>query len=355
MEYTSIIDNTIAENSKDWATNIHTKLTKPLTVNGVVVRPTLTLAISKIEPFATTTGSVFWEHQSRARVASLQFDPTICDIPKYDASQTDRLTKQNQLITEISEGIGNREFIPYYQVKVDAQTGLPSSLEALCRWQKCSDKLMNPDEFIPAAEHSGQIVAMTYLLLDQVVEDINSWSDQGLFVERVAINIAGDLLHHNELPQMLAAHLARLPKSCAGLELEITENILLGDNLEKISDTLTTIRNMGIKVSIDDFGTGYASLQTLIELPFDILKLDKAFVHPMKENGNGSEIVSAMISLSNKLHKACVVEGIENQWQWDQLRTMGADELQGYYFHQPSDAESTLNYLIKAKNTIKAA
>ena len=95
---------------------------------------------------------------------------------------------------------------------------------------------------------------------------------------------------------------------------------------------------MGIHVSIDDFGTGYASLQTLIDLPFDVLKVDRAFVIPMTESGSGNEVVSAMISLSNTLGKSCVIEGVETDWQWRSLADMGANELQGFYFHKPANA-----------------
>lgn len=130
--------------------------------------------------------------------------------------------------------------------------------------------------------------------------------------------------------------------------MEITENIAIDDNLEKTEKMLNFIRALGIHVAIDDFGTGYASLQTLIDMPVDVLKIDRSFVLPMTENGSGSEVVSAMISLSNKLNKRCVVEGIETEWQWHKLAELGADELQGFYFHRPANAVETATALHEA-------
>ena len=234
------------------------------------------------------------------------------------------------------------------------QTPVQSSIEALARWKKPDGSLVSPGVFIPAAESTGQIVDLTFYLFDKVLADIQDWCAAGVQVERVAINIARDVLLHDELTTRLRHMLDQLPGLCTGLEVEITENIALGDNLERTFKILSEIRQMGIHVAIDDFGTGYASLQTLIDMPFDVLKIDRAFVLPMTENGSGNEVVSAMISLTRTLGKNCVVEGVETDWQWRLLAKMGAHELQGFYFHKPADA-STIKENIRTLGTFQSA
>ena len=357
-EYSCIIHEKTFKRSGEWACSAFNSLSEPLNVEGIVVRPVLTMATSQLEPTPDSRlelieeqgNNVLWEHQSRARMTSLLFDRSTSELPVYEQTLKDELSRQNELITSISLGIENREFIPYYQVKVDANTGLPCSLEVLCRWQKPDGSLVPPFEFIPVAESSGQIVALTYQLFDQVVEDIHDWCKQGIAVGRVAINIAADVLHHPQFLEKVKQLEQSLPEQCAGLELEITENIALGDDFDAINAILTEIRTLGVLVAIDDFGTGYASLQSLISLPFDVLKIDRSFVLPIQEDGSGGEVISAIVSLSNNLHKCCVVEGVEYEWQWKLLASLGAHELQGFHFHKPSSAESTRDWLLEAQH-----
>jgi len=196
---------------------------------------------------------------------------------------------------------------------------------------------------------------MTFSIFDQVLADIQEWCAQGIPVGRVAINVARDVLLHPELLRRLQQMLDKLPDLCEGLEIEVTENIAIGENTERTFAILSGIRDMGIHVAIDDFGTGYASLQTLIDLPFDVLKIDRAFVIPMTETGVGNEVVTAMISLCNTMGKTCVIEGVETDWQWRLLAEMGADVLQGFYFHKPANAATTHATLCNDNDWLSAA
>jgi EAL domain-containing protein (putative c-di-GMP-specific phosphodiesterase class I) len=292
---------------------------------------------------------------NQTRVASLSFEPAAGFIPEYSVSLRLALTEKNNLINQISEGINKRQFIPYYQLKVDAQTGSVSSVEVLARWKLPDGSIVSPGVFIPVAESAGGLItSLTYSLFEQVANDVNGWCANGFRVGRLAINIAGEVLQHEELYNRLRVMNASLPEQCAGLEVEITENIVLGENTRDINSILGNVRAMGIHVAIDDFGTGYASLQTLIDIPIDVLKIDRSFVLPMTESGSGSEVVSAMISLSKKLNKRCVVEGVETAWQWRQLAELGADELQGFYFYTPAagaEVERFLEYTPDLKVT----
>jgi EAL domain-containing protein (putative c-di-GMP-specific phosphodiesterase class I) len=186
---------------------------------------------------------------------------------------------------------------------------------------------------------------LTYALFEQVSIDVQRWCASGYNIGRVAVNVAGDTLHDGELLDRLAAMIDRLPEGCEGLDVEITENIAIGNNIEETEAVFKKIQGLGVRIAIDDFGTGYASLQTLLDMPIDILKIDRSFVLPMAETGEGNEVVSAMISLSKKLNKYCVVEGVETQWQWQQLAHLGADELQGFHFFKPASADEIANVL----------
>ncbi len=344
-EFSAIISEQQFGAADEWIQALHNSVTGKLTVEGIIVRPEVSMAVSRIKNSETFCTDVLWEHQSNARLASVNFNPPICWLPEYQPGMKNKLAARNDLINRISEGIKAGEFLPYYQLKFCAKTGQACSVEVLARWITPDGTLVSPGEFIPAAESSGLIIKLTYSLFNQVLTDINQWCASGLPIGRVAINVAADVLHHTEFLNRLDEMNKSLPALCEGLEMEITENIALGDQVKQTSKILQHIRAMGIHVAIDDFGTGYASLQTLIDTPLDVLKIDRSFVLPMTESGEGNEVVSAMISLSNKLKKKCVVEGIETEWQWTQLAELGADELQGFFFHKPSNYSDTTEFL----------
>lgn len=349
-EFSTLISADRFASADKWIQPLHHSLSKKFTMVGIIVRPEVSMAASKISKAETVKSNVLWEHQSNARLASVNFQPPMCWLPEYEQGMQNKLASQYDLINKISDGIKKLEFVPYYQPKVCAKTGEICSLEVLARWVAHDGTIIPPGEFIPAAESSGLIVKLTYSLFDQVLADVQQWCNSGLSVGRVAINVAADVLQHSELLQRLDKMNEALPQLCEGLEVEITENIALGDDITHTKIILQHIRSLGIHVAIDDFGTGYASLQTLIDMPVDVLKIDRSFVLPMTETGEGKEVVSAMISLSNALNKICVVEGIETEWQWSQLAELGADELQGFFFHRPANKEKTTDVLLKSAN-----
>lgn len=344
-EFSSLITEAKVANASQWVNSLQSEITAKLTIESVIVRPTVSLAVSRIKKSQVIHANLLWEHLSNARIASCAFKPQSCTLPEYHTDLKSELSNKNELINQIGEGIIKQQFVPFYQVKVDAQSGTPCSLEVLSRWRQPDNTYKSPGLFIPAAETSGLIVNLTYSIFDQVLIDIKKWCAGGLPIGRVAINVAADVLHHNEFISRLETMNYSLPSLCEGLEIEITENIALGEDIEKVETLLSAIQDMGISVAIDDFGTGYASLQTLIDMPLDVLKIDRSFVLPMQESGEGNEVVSAMISLSNKLNKKCVVEGVETAWQWQQLVDLGADELQGFYFHKPAPAAELEEFL----------
>jgi len=354
-EFSCLISESRVSEDTVWVEDLHKQLTKKLKMGSIVVRPKVSLSVSYIENSELVHANLLWNHLSNARLAAPEFEPPEQWLPQYHPSMKNMLSDQNDLINRISEGLAQNQFVPFYQLKVDAQTGDICSIEVLARWKLSDGSYESPGVFIPAAEASGLIVRLTYSLFDQVLIDIKRWCSAGLHVGRVAINVAGEVMHHTELMSRLEQLNNSLPNLCDGLEIEITENIALGDNVDRTNKVLNDIRGLGIHVAIDDFGTGYASLQTLIDMPFDVLKIDRSFVIPLTESGDGHEIVSAMISLCNTLKKHCVVEGIETEWQWKLLAQMGADELQGFYFYKPVEAMEVERIIANSYGAKKAA
>jgi len=338
-EYATVISSNRFNESIDWLDQFIDNLSEPVKIAEILVRPSIALAASQLVNPDSDGGYKLCEHQTNARMALPLFERSMRNIPVYTLELTCDLAQQNELITAIRDGIHNKEFVPFYQIKVDAGSGAHRSMEVLCRWLRADGSITGPGKFIPAAERSGQIVPMTYQLLEQVVCDVKKWRAAGFYVGPLAINVSSDVLHHKAFIRQIRQARKELLELGSDLEIEVTENVVIEDRLGITRNVLEQLSAQGVQIAIDDFGIGYASLQTLLDLPFDVLKIDRSFVTPMSENGDGAEVLSAMISLCSKLEKQSVVEGVEFEWQWLQLARLGADELQGFFFHHPAKAD----------------
>ena len=338
-EYATIISSNRFNEAINWLEQFIDNVSQPVKIAEILVRPSIALAASQLVNPDSDGGYKLCEHQTNARMALPLFERTVLEIPVYTVELTRDLARQNELVTTIRDGIHNKEFVPFYQIKVDAGSGEYRSMEVLCRWFRADGSVTGPDQFIPVAEKSGLIVPMTYQLLEQVVCDVKKWRTSGFFVGPVAINVSSEVLHHKAFIRQISQARKELLELGSDLEIEITENVVIEDRFGMTRNVLQQLSAQGIQIAIDDFGVGYASLQTLLDLPFDVLKIDRSFVTPMSENGDGAEVLSAMISLCSKLEKKSVVEGVEFEWQWLKLAELGADELQGFFFHRPAKAD----------------
>jgi diguanylate cyclase (GGDEF)-like protein/PAS domain S-box-containing protein len=245
-----------------------------------------------------------------------------------------KLTLENQL----RRAIDNEEFVLHYQPKVNFVSGKVTSAEALIRWNDPRTGLVPPGMFIPILEETGLIYEVGRWALRKAVEDSLRWRAAGLSAVRIAVNVSPLQLRNlnfiDEIKQVIAldAHAA------AGLELEITESVIMNDIEHNIA-SLQAIRALGITIAIDDFGTGFSSLSYLAKLPMDTLKIDRSFVIDMTAGPEGLALVSTIISLAHSLNLKVVAEGVETEEQSHLLRLLKCDEMQGYLFSKPVPAE----------------
>jgi EAL domain-containing protein (putative c-di-GMP-specific phosphodiesterase class I) len=160
----------------------------------------------------------------------------------------------------------------------------------------------------------------------------------GLTAVRIAVNVSALQLHDRNFVREIEQTIAIAPLAAAGLELEITESLIMGDTKRNI-DCLRAIRAMGVTIAIDDFGTGFSSLSYLARLPVHTLKIDRSFVAGMTTESEGLVLVSAIIKLAHSLKLKVVAEGVETEEQLHLLRSMSCNEMQGYLFSKPVPRE----------------
>jgi len=238
-----------------------------------------------------------------------------------------RLTLENQL----RDALEREEFVLHYQPKISAAGGRLTGAEALIRWMDPRSGLVPPGRFIPVLEDTGLIHEVGRWALRQAVADHLAWCAAGHYAPRIAVNVSALQLRHRDFIDEVTQAIGVDPLAAAGLELEITESVVMGDVKHGVS-SLQAIRAMGVTVAIDDFGTGFSSLSYLSRLPVDALKIDQSFVADMTAGPQGLALVRTIIDLAHSLKLKVVAEGVETEEQSRLLRVLGCDELQGFLF-----------------------
>src|SRR6185436_6789716 len=230
------------------------------------------------------------------------------------------------------------EFVLHYQPKVSLDSGLITSAEALIRWNDPRTGLVPPGRFIPILEETGLIYEVGRWALRKAVEQYLGWRKAGLPAMRIAVNVSPLQLRNRGFVDEITRAISVDPAAAAGLELEITESLIMEDVRHSIA-TLKAIRAMGVTIAIDDFGTGFSSLAYLAKLPVDTLKIDRSFVIEMTVGPEGLALVSTIINLAHSLKLKVVAEGVETEEQSRLLRLLRCDEMQGFLFSKPVPAE----------------
>lgn len=238
----------------------------------------------------------------------------------------------------IRRGLVNREFLVYYQPKIDVNRARVAGMEALVRWRDPERGLVSPGEFIPIAEESGLIEQIGQWVLEETCTRNREWQRAGLPAVRASVNVSARQFRNRDFVAQVEGVLARTGLEPRWLELEITESMLMGD-MEAIIARMEDLRRIGVALSIDDFGTGYSSLSYLSRFPITTLKIDRAFIADVQNNPHTAEIARAIIGLSRGLDLEVVAEGAEVAEQIEFLRAHGCELVQGFYYSRPLPAE----------------
>jgi len=241
--------------------------------------------------------------------------------------------EQLALETSLRKAIFKNEFVVHYQPKVDLADGRIKGAEALVRWQHPTMGLLPPKDFIPLAEETGLISAISEWVLERSCRQAAQWLKQGDEIQ-VSVNLSAQQFRKGDITTIVdrVLDLTGLPANL--LELELTESLIMED-LDKNIDVLRQLRERGIGLSLDDFGTGYSSLSYLKRFPVDTLKIDRSFVTDMHVSQDDAAITQAIIDMAHSLKMVVVAEGVEEDAQMSLLRRMGCDAIQGYLISRP--------------------
>lgn len=244
-----------------------------------------------------------------------------------------------------ASALANEEFIVYYQPKYDPSTNKLRGAEALIRWESPDLGFVSPGKFIPIFEKNGFITQIDHYMIERVARDQKKWLDAGYECVPVSVNVSRAHFVEEDLAEQITALVDKSGTPHKFIEIELTESAFFDDKKAMIN-TISKLQRNGFAVSMDDFGSGYSSLNSLKDMPLDVLKLDADFFRGENAGDRGKIVVSEAISIAKKLHMRTVAEGVEEKEQVDFLASQGCDMIQGFYFAKPmpgSDYEKRLS------------
>lgn len=262
----------------------------------------------------------------------------------YQESMNDAALRRLTIENQLRQAIELNELSLQYQPQLDLASGKIIGLEALLRWQNSELGNVPPLELIPIAEESGLIVAIGEWVLRTACMQVQSWIDQGIDLERIAVNVSVKQFTHPDFVQMVSDILAETGLAPRHLEIEITESLLVHEP-KRIASILQKLRDRQILVAVDDFGTGYSSLSRLKDMPIDCLKIDRSFVCGIEQGVNDQSIIGAIMAMANGMGLRVIAEGVDKNTQVDFLVDKNCQEAQGYLFSKPLSVQDAEEFL----------
>ncbi|HHZ08944.1 MAG TPA: EAL domain-containing protein, partial [Rhizobiales bacterium] len=266
-----------------------------------------------------------------------------------DALQAE-IVNTKRVADEILSGLEQGQFVAYYQPQFDAETLEVTGVEALARWNHPTEGVLGPDAFLKVAEELNVVSSIDRMILEQAIADFRNWSEQGVPIPKVSVNVSARRLSDEEL----IGGLGRLDFKPGSLSFELVESIFLDDNDEHIGWNVEQIKELGIDIEIDDFGTGYASIVSLIKLKPRRLKIDRQLVMPITASPAQRHLVESIIEIGKSLGIEVIAEGVETMEHARVLRQLGCRGLQGYAFARPMTS-AALTAFVAARRWRKAS
>lgn len=335
------VDQNFTQEAGNIAARLQLEIRKPYIIEGQKTDVSATIGLAQLDDHDTADGLL---HKSISALYAAKRDK----VPFTVYTHEDDLERRQQLrlAQDLPDAVINNQLLLNYQPIVRISDQQVIGVEALVRWMHPKQGLIFPDSFIPLAEGSGSIEALTEWVLEEGIKQGSRWLADGNRLS-VSVNISALILHNPSFPDMVARKLENIGFPAELLKLEITESAIISD-VSRATEIVNRLHEMGVCLSIDDFGTGYTSLAYLRKLPVDEIKIDKSFVMNMMHAADDEVIVRTLLDLAKSLGLSVVAEGVEDALIWRILEALDCDVAQGYFMSRPVDID-TFNTWLKTQ------
>lgn len=316
---------------EDIAKKIISKIKEPLIIDGNSMSITISIGVA-IFPFDGKDSTTILKN---ADLAMYHAKESGRNQHKFFSKKLEEiLHTRTVMLKELKKALIRNELKLYYQPKFSLQDGSIKTVEALIRWENKELGFVMPDQFIPLAESSGEIIKIGAWIMQQACDDLASMQILSLPIKQVSVNVSNKQFADGNIVELIQSCLDNSKLPPTSLEIEMTESYI-HDNSDQAIEVLHQIRALGIDLAIDDFGTGYSSMSYLKKLPLSRLKIDKSFIDDIPHSSDDVEITKVIVALAKVLGLKITAEGIETTEQMKFLEELECDEGQGYICSRP--------------------
>lgn len=307
---------------------------EPLTVGEAVLQVSASIGVT-VYPQDAADADQLMRHADQAMYVAKQAGKNRYHL--FDVAHDEAVKTQRESLEHIAQALERREFVLFYQPKVNMRSGEVIGAEALIRWQHPERGLLAPAAFLPVTEDHDISVEIGEWVIATALRQIIAWRAEGLDLP-VSVNISARQLQQEDFSKRLAALLAAHPEVQPGqLELEVLETSAMED-IAQVSQVMLACRAVGVRFAMDDFGTGYSSLTYLKRLPAEVLKIDQSFVRDMLEDADDLAIIRGVVGLAAAFRRQVIAEGVETVAHGEMLLSLGCELAQGYGIARPMPA-----------------
>ncbi|HEU5035019.1 MAG TPA: EAL domain-containing protein, partial [Mycobacteriales bacterium] len=335
-EFTLLVHDVDEDSAATVAQKVLDSFTEAFTVGGRTVFTSTSVGIATF-PDNGPDAEALLKHADTAMYRAKARGRNVFQF--YTADMSMRASVKLSLESSLHTAIERRQLTLHFQPQVSMHDGRLVGLEALARWRHPRLGYISPYAFIPLAEESGLIQPLGEWAVESACRQLKEWSEQGLPVVPVAVNVSAQQLSHRPVDDLIERTLAAAGLPGGLLEVELTETVLV-DDVHQVSAFLERLQELGVRTSIDDFGTGYSGLSYLAQMPINTLKIDRSFVQQIGAPTGDQGIIGAIIALAAQLGLEVVAEGVETYAQARVLAAHGCGRMQGYLVSPPVPADA---------------
>lgn len=323
----------------DTCQSILEAVAKPAQLSAGTVTTGASLGVA-IAPFDATEPATLMRYADLALYASKEHGRSRASF--FKPSLNDAMRARAELVSRIRAALRDSQFEAHYQPLVSVEDERVVGFETLLRLPDRERGYIPPSEFIPVAEGSQLIADLGAYVLHQACHEAQAWVKAGLGRRKVAVNISAAQIWHGDLEAVIDNALTSSGLDPRLLCLEVTETVFAGGALDRLHRLLTNLKQQGVELALDDFGTGYSSLGYLNSMPFDIMKIDRTFIHGAAHDADKRQMLRGIISLGHGLGLKVLSEGVETAEDFAVVRDLGGDMVQGWYFGKALPANEAL-------------
>lgn len=265
-------------------------------------------------------------------------------VRSFSKAISTKRSAEMKIVQDAARAFDSGEIFAYFQPQISMSDGTLSGFEALTRWHHPERGIVSPADFLPALEQAGLMPQLGDTMIKQAIQALTFWDKSGLHVPRVGVNFSTHELRNPRLVDRIAMHLDVANISPERLVIEVLETVIAGENDDDIIGNLAALADLGCGVDLDDFGTGYASITNIKRFSVGRIKIDRSFVTGIDNDPDQKNMVSAILTMADRLGVHTMAEGIETRGERETLVALGCEHAQGFHFARPMPIQETVDW-----------